>query len=98
MVMKLFAAVVLLAMPIAASAQQPATPRDQPTVVTSGEGLVQAVPDRAGMSVTAETRATRPRGAQRPNADAMKPVQGLLRAARSPADAIQTTGYDLQHD
>jgi uncharacterized protein YggE len=98
MVMKLFAAVVLLAMPIAASAQQPATPRDQPTVVTSGEGLVQAVPDRAWMSVTAETRATSPREAQRRNADAMKPVQDRLRAAGIPDDAIKTTVYDLQQD
>ena len=98
MVMKLFAAVVLLVMPIAASAQQPAAPFNQPTVVTSGEGLVQAVPDRAWMSVTAETRATSPREAQRKNADAMKPVQDRLRAAGIPDDAIKTTVYDLQQD
>jgi uncharacterized protein YggE len=98
MVMKLFAAAVLLAMPIGASAQQPVAPRDQPTVVTSGEGLVQAVPDRAWMSVTAETRATSPREAQRRNADAMKPVQDRLRATGIPDDAIKTTVYDLQQD
>jgi len=98
MVMKLFAAVILLATPLAAAAQQPATPRDQPTVVTSGEGLVQAVPDRAWMSVSAETRATSPREAQRKNAEVMKPVQDRLRAAGIPDDAIKTTVYDLQQD
>lgn len=98
MVMRVFAAVILLLMPIAASAQQPATPRDQATVVTSGEGVVQAAPDRAWMSVTAESRASSPREAQRRNAEAMKPVQDRLRAAGIPDEAIKTTAYDLQPD
>jgi uncharacterized protein YggE len=50
------------------------------------------------MSVTAETRATSPREAQRRNAEAMKPVQDRLRAAGIPEDAIKTTVYDLQPD
>ena len=50
------------------------------------------------MSVTAETRATSPREAQRRNADAMKPVQDRLRATGIPDDAIKTTVYDLQQD
>src|SRR5258705_932306 len=98
MFMNLLAPVVLLAMPIGPSAQQPVAPRDQPTFVTSAEGRVQAVPDRAWMSVPAETRATSPREAQRRNADAMKPVQDRLRAAGIPDDAIKTTVYDLQQD
>ena len=84
--------------PFAASAQQPAPPRDQPVVVTSGDGVVQAVPDRAWIGVTAESRAANPRDAQRKNADAMKPVQDRLRAAGIPEDAIKTTVYDLQPD
>jgi uncharacterized protein len=59
----------MLLTPFAASAQQPG-----PTVVTAGEGVVQAVPDRAWISVTAESRAANPREAQRKNAEAMKPV------------------------
>src|SRR5258705_13338317 len=93
MVMKLFAAVVLLAMPIGASAQQPVAPRDQPTVVTSGEGLVQAVPGRAGMSGTAETRATNPRGGQRRNAHGVKPGPDPPAATGIPARGIKTTGH-----
>ena len=67
-------------------------------VVTAGDGVVQAVPDRAWIGVTAESRAANPRDAQRKNADAMKPVQDRLRAAGIPEDAIKTTVYDLQPD
>lgn len=102
MVMRLFAAAVVVALPIAASAQQPPAPaqRDpqQPVVVTTGDGVVQATPDRAWITVTAESRATSPREAQRKNADAMKPVHDRLRAAGIPEDAIKTTVYDLQPD
>jgi uncharacterized protein YggE len=92
MLTRLFVAVMLL-IPIAASAQQPG-----PTVVTAGEGVVQAVPDRAWISVTAESRAANPREAQRKNAEAMKPVQDRLRAAGIPDEAMKTTAYDLQPD
>ena len=101
MVMRLLAAAVMMTLPLAASAQQqPATPRDlqQPTVVTSGEGVVQAVPDRAWITISAESRAPSPREAQRKNAEAMKPVQDRLRAAGVPDEAIKTTAYDLQPD
>ena len=94
------AAVVLLALPLVASAQQPPAQRDlqQPVVVTTGEGVVQATPDRAWVTVSAESRAASPRDAQRKNADAMKPVHDRLRAAGIPEDAIKTTVYDLQPD
>ncbi len=59
---------------------------------------MQAVPDRAWISVTAESRAASPREAQRKNAEAMKPVQDRLRAAGIPDEAMKTTGYDLQPD
>jgi uncharacterized protein len=98
MLTRSFTAVLLVLMPIAASAQQPAPPREQPTVVTAGEGVVQAVPDRAWISVTAESRAANPREAQRKNAEAMKPVQDRLRAAGIPDEAMKTTAYDLQPD
>jgi uncharacterized protein YggE len=97
--MRLFAAVVLLALPVTAAAQQPSPPpRDESVVVTSGDGVVQAIPDRAFITVTAESRAGNPRDAQKKNADAMKPVQDRLRTAGIPDEAIRTTEYDLQPD
>lgn len=81
-----------------AAAQEPRTAVVVPTVVTSGEGVVQGVPDRARVTITAESRASNPREAQRRNADAMAPVQDKLRAAGVPADAIRTVGYDLQQE
>jgi uncharacterized protein YggE len=88
---------LILSAPLAARAQQPSPPAE-PTVVTSGEGIVHAAPDRAWLNITAESRAANPREAQQRNADAMKPVQDKLRAAGVPADAIRTIGYDLQQE
>jgi uncharacterized protein YggE len=92
------AACLLMLLPLTAFAQQPSAQRDEAVVVTSGEGVVQAVPDRAWITVTAESRASTPREAQQKNAQAMKPVQDRLRAAGVPDDAIKTTAYDLQPD
>lgn len=93
---RLLLAFVLL-MPTLASAQQPPV-REEPVVVTSGEAVLQAVPDRAWITITAESRGSNPREAQRRNAEAMTPVQDKLRAAGIPAEAIRTTGYDLQQE
>jgi uncharacterized protein YggE len=76
-----------------ASAQAPAA---GPVVVTTGEGIVKRAPDRAWLTVGAESRARTPREAQKLNADAMSGVVGKLKAAGLPADAIRTIGYDLQ--
>ena len=89
--------IFLLLAPAATSAQQ-TTPPEPSVVVTSGEGLVQAVPDRAWITITAESRAGNPRDAQRRNAEAMTPVIDKLRAAGIPAGAIRTIGYDLQQE
>ena len=88
-----FLAVVLIVMPALANAQQPPA---EPAIVTFGTGVVQVVPDRAWVSITAESRAPNPRDAQRRNAEAMSPVQEKLRAAGIPDDAIRTAAYDLQ--
>lgn len=88
---------LLLLTPALATAQQ-TTVREEPLVVTSGEGIVHAVPDRAWITITAESRAPNPREAQRRNAELMTPVQEKLRAAGVPADAIRTVGYDLQQE
>jgi uncharacterized protein YggE len=89
------ALILLLLAPALAAAQQL---RPEPLVVTTGEGLIQAVPDRAWVNITAESRASNPREAQKRNAEAMTPVQEKLRAAGIPADAIKTIAYDLQQE
>ena len=86
-------AALLVVVPSLANAQQPPA---QPAIVTFGTGVIQVVPDRAWVSITAESRAPNPRDAQRRNAEAMSPVQDKLRAAGIPADAIRTVAYDLQ--
>jgi uncharacterized protein len=67
-------------------------------IVTSGQGVIQATPDRAWITVSAETRGANPREAQRRNAEAMRPVQDALRNAKIPADAVRTAAYDLQQE
>ena len=90
---------VMMFMSAALAAQEPRPPvLLVPTVVTSGEGIVQAVPDRAWITITAESRASSAREAQRRNAAAMMPVQEKLKAAGVAADAIRTIGYDLQQE
>jgi uncharacterized protein YggE len=86
------ATLILTALPALALAQT----RLEPVVVVSGEGLVQAVPDRAWVTISAESRASNPRDAQRRNAEAMAPVLDRIRGAKIPADAIRTVAYDLQ--
>jgi len=89
----------MLLAPAVASAQQVAVnPPAEPVVVTSGEGIVLAVPDRAWITISAESRASNPRDAQRRNAEAMTPVQDKLKAAGIPAAAIRTVAYDLQQE
>jgi uncharacterized protein len=89
---------VLMLVPAAASAQQdPALPAE-PSVTASGEGVIKAVPDRAWITVAAESRASNARDAQRRNVEAMTPVLDKLKAAGVPGDAIRTVGYELQQE
>ena len=80
-----------------AYAQQPTTPAE-PVVVTSGVGLVQAVPDRAWITISAESRASTAREAQKRNTDAMTPVLAKLKASGVAADAVRTIAYDVQYE
>jgi uncharacterized protein YggE len=89
---------VLLTLTSAAGAQQPPAAPAEPVVVASGQGIVLAVPDRAWITISAESRAPSPREAQRLNAEAMRPVQDKLRAAGIPAEAIRTIAYDVQYE
>lgn len=89
-------ALCLISIPTAASAQTPAASSEGPVVVTVGEGTVKRAPDRAWVTIAAESRARSPQEAQRLNADAMSAVLQKLKSAGLAADAIRTTAYDLQ--
>jgi uncharacterized protein len=89
---------VFLGLTSAVAAQQQPTAPAEPVVVASGQGLVFAVPDRAWITISAESRASSPREAQRLNAEAMRPVQEKLKASGIPADAIRTIAYDVQYE
>src|SRR3954470_2263407 len=67
-----------------------------PVIVTTGEGVVKMAPDRVWVTIAAESRAKNPREAQRATPDAMEAVVDKLKALGLPADAIRTSGYDLQ--
>src|SRR5918994_1693462 len=88
-------AALFVALP--AYAQQPAAP-PEPVVVTSGEGLVQAAPDRAWITISAESRASSAREAQKRNTETMTPVLSKLKSAGVAADAIRTVAYDVQYE
>src|SRR5215813_13762055 len=92
------ALVVMALIPVAVSGQQGNAPSTESTVVASGQGIVYAVPDRAWITIGAESRASSPREAQRMNADAMRPVQDKLKSAGVTADAIRTVAYDVQYE
>ena len=85
---------VTLATPVAAQVQ--VAPQERPVVITAGEGVVKRAPDRAWVSISAESRARSPREAQRANADAMTAVTAKLKGAGLAADAIRTVGYNIQ--
>jgi uncharacterized protein YggE len=90
-----FLLVALWPVAIAAS-QTPAPAFDVPVIVTTGEGVVKLAPDRVWVSIAAESRARAPKEAQRANAEAMRAVLDKLKTLGLAADAIRTSGYDLQ--
>jgi uncharacterized protein YggE len=92
----LLALVLAAAASFPTAAQTPAVSTDGPVIITTGEGVVKLAPDRVWVSIAAESHARSPRDAQRANADAMAAVLGKLKGAGLPADAIRTSGYDLQ--
>lgn len=67
-----------------------------PVVVTTGQASVKRAPDRAWVTIAAESRARTAREAQKLNADAMAAVMQKLKGAALAPDAIKTTRYDLQ--
>jgi uncharacterized protein YggE len=88
-------AVVLIAYSAEAAAQAPAAP-EAPVVVTYGEGVLKRAPDRAWVTIAAESRAKTPAEAQKLNADAMSTVMQKLKSVGLPAEAIRTAAYELR--
>jgi len=91
---------LVLAFTLAAApvfAQQPVQPAT-PVIVTSGEGVVKSAPDRAWVSIGAESRARTAPEAQKLNVDAMTAVLDKIKSLGVPAEAIRTTNYTVQPD
>jgi hypothetical protein len=97
-VTRIAVAACVLLIPTLARAQAPLPPSETAAIVVVGEAVVQAVPDRAWISVGAESRASSAREAQRRNTELMTPVLEKLRSAGLPPDAIRTIGYDVQYE
>jgi uncharacterized protein YggE len=89
-----FAVLTLATAPLAA--QTPSTQPEGPTVTTVGDASVKRTPDRAWVTVAAESRAKTPREAQAANSAVMSAVLAKLKASGLPPDALRTLGYDLQ--
>jgi uncharacterized protein YggE len=91
--------IVTVAVSTSARAQEPATGLPQvPTIVTSGEAVVQRAPDVVYLTLAVESRAKSPRDAQRANADAMSAVQQQIANAGVPRGALRTLGLSLQQE
>ena len=86
---------VALTFATTASAQTP-PPADGSVVVTMGEGIVKRAPDRAWVTIAAESRAKTPAEVQKLNADAMSAVMQKLKGVGLPAEAIRTAAYELR--
>ncbi len=84
-----------LASPAFAQMPPPALPQ-QPSIVTRGEAIVTAKPDRAFVTIAAESRSKNSAEAQKQNAAAMTAVLQRIEQAGVPKDAITTIGYELQ--
>src|SRR5687767_8778331 len=88
-------AVAVCLLTSSAALAQTASPPAPPAVVMTGEGVVKRAPDRAWVTIAAESRARSAKEAQKLNADAMSAVMQKLKALVQSSDAIRTTGYEL---
>jgi uncharacterized protein YggE len=68
----------------------------QPTVVTRGHATVIVRPDRAFVTIAAESRSKNSAEAQKLNATAMNAVLQKIEQSGVAKDAIRTIGYELQ--
>lgn len=89
-------AIALALLTPVSSYAQTAPAAESSVVVSTGEGVVKRAPDRAWITITAESRAKTPGEAQKINAEAMSAVMQKIKAAGIPAEAVRTATYDLQ--
>src|SRR5690349_8681813 len=68
----------------------------EPQIVVVGDAIVTATPDRAWISIGAESRSKTSKDAQQRNAQAMTAVMQRLTTLGINKDAIKTTAIDLQ--
>jgi uncharacterized protein YggE len=97
--MKLIPAALVIsaiASPAFAQTQPPIVSPLQPSIVTRGQAIVNARPDRAFVMIAAESRSKNSAEAQKQNAVAMNAVLQRIEQAGVPKDAIRTIGYELQ--
>jgi uncharacterized protein YggE len=88
---------ILVSIPSPGRAQSPPIVSPlQPTIVTRGHATVNAPPDRAFVTVAAESRSRNSAEAQKQNAAAMSAVLQKIEQAGVAKDAIRTIGYELQ--
>jgi uncharacterized protein len=64
-------------------------------IVTRGQATITARPDRAYVTIAAESRSRVSADAQKQNAAAMTAVLQKIEQAGVPKDAVRTIGYDL---
>ena len=84
-------AVMILAAPAFAQDRQ-----DPAVIVTTGEAEVKRAPDRAWVTINAESRSKDPKEAQQLNVTAMNAVMQKLEGMNLGQDAIRTTAYELR--
>lgn len=87
---------VSFASPTFAQTPAPVVSPLQPSIVTRGQAIVNARPDRAYVTIAAESRSKNSAEALKLNAVAMNGVLKQIEQAGVPKDAIRTVGYDLQ--
>lgn len=99
MPLRLIVSLLVLTLPAVVAAQGTSPAQfSEPTIVVVGEGVIHAAPDRAWITIGAESRAATAREAQRRNTELMTPILDKLRSAGLSGDAIRTVGYDVQYE
>ena len=88
--------VLSLSTPALAQTPPPIVSPLQPSIVTRGHAVVTARPDRAYVTIAAESRSRNSAEAQKQNAAAMTAVLQKIEQAGVPKDAARTVGYELQ--
>jgi uncharacterized protein len=86
----------LLSSPGLAQTSPPIVSPLQPTVITQGQAIVTARPDRAFVTIAAESRSRNSSEAQKQNAGAMTAVLQKIEQAGVQKDAVRTIGYELR--